>query len=247
MSGRIRGGGNPGSTINNNNLWEVQCDYALNSDFGLNGIVFNNNGKFRKFATTGSTQFSQSSGTAAFNVLGGSIEIDSGTLSIPGPISSSIPGGLTIGLGGTNSGQSGELVVGSFANLGGPLTVILTNGFHPSTPEQFTIVASTSDSGIFSPVTLPPGISNQYNSTSEVLVATGAALVQIMAPHLSGTNLVFGFQTINGQSYTIQNNTDLTTTNWQFYTNITGDGTLRQFTIPVSNSVPQDYFRVSEP
>ncbi len=247
IAGPIRGGSNPGSTINNNNLWEVQCDYALNSDLGLNGIVFNNNGKFRKFGTTGATTFSPSGGTAAFNILGGSIELDSGTLSIPGPISSSIPGGLTIGLGGTNSGQSGKLVAGSFANLGGPLTVILTNGFQSSTPEQFTIVSSVADSGSFSPVTLPYGLTVNYTNPYVLLLATNIGPVQILTPILVGSNMVFGFQTVNGQSYTIQSNTNLDTTNWLFYSNFTGDGTLRQFTVPVTNSVPQDFFRVREP
>jgi hypothetical protein len=247
LGGRIRGGGNPGSVINNNNLWEVQCDYALNSDLALNGIVFNNNGKFRKFGTTGTTTFSQSGGVATFNVLSGSIELDSGTLSIPNALASGIPGGLTIGLGGTNAGQSGDLVVGSSASLGGPLTVILTNGFQSYSPEAFIILSSVLDSGSFSSVTLPYGLTIHYTNTYVYLQATNVAPVLILAPHLSGTNLAFSFPTISGQSYTIQSNTNLDIANWQFYSNFTGNGSLQQFAIPVTKTNRDDFFRVREP
>ena len=127
------------------------------------------------------------------------------------------------------------------------MTVILTNGFQSSTPEQFTIVSSVADSGSFSPVTLPYGLTVNYTNTYVFLLATNIGPVQILTPILVGSNMVFGFQTVNGQSYTIQSNTNLDTTNWLFYSNFTGDGTLRQFTVPVTNSVPQDFFRVREP
>jgi hypothetical protein len=62
---------------------------------------------------------------------------------------------------------------------------------------------------------------------------------------LSGTNFVLGFQTFDGLSYTVQQNTNLTGTNWIRYTNIMGNSAIRQFTLPTTNS--QLYFRVLQP
>ena len=62
----------------------------------------------------------------------------------------------------------------------------------------------------------------------------------------SGATFSFGFQTYIGQSYTVQTNGDLTTTNWNFFLNTTGDGTIKQFFTP-DRSTPQLFFRVREP
>jgi hypothetical protein len=63
---------------------------------------------------------------------------------------------------------------------------------------------------------------------------------------LSGGNFTFIFGTANGQSYTVQQNTNLATTNWTFYTNITGNGSIYQFATPVTN-IPRRFFRVGSP
>ena len=67
-----------------------------------------------------------------------------------------------------------------------------------------------------------------------------------MLPQFSGTGFNFGFQSVSNQSYTIQRNDDLTTTNWIFFTNFTGDGSLLQLVSPVTNA-PQRYFRLRQP
>jgi hypothetical protein len=65
-------------------------------------------------------------------------------------------------------------------------------------------------------------------------------------PQFSGGNFSFGFQTISNQSYTIQENTNASTTNWFLVTNITGDGSIFEFLIPITSG-PQDFFRVRQP
>lgn len=72
------------------------------------------------------------------------------------------------------------------------------------------------------------------------------APVTISAPHISGNNFTFNFTTISNQSYTVQQNTNLATTNWTFYSNITGNGFVFQFSAPLAG-FPQRYFRVVEP
>lgn len=68
----------------------------------------------------------------------------------------------------------------------------------------------------------------------------------IQPPLLAGTNFAFSFSTISNQSYTVQQNMNLATTNWIFYTNFIGNGSLYQFLAPVS-STRQQFFRVSAP
>jgi hypothetical protein len=62
----------------------------------------------------------------------------------------------------------------------------------------------------------------------------------------SVTNFTFNLGTLSNQSYTIQQNTDLTSTNWTAVTNFTGNGSVFQFVTPVPN-IPALFFRVIEP
>jgi hypothetical protein len=101
-------------------------------------------------------------------------------------------------------------------------------------------------SGSFTSINVPAGItvSNLLNHVE--LVVTGTVPAQIQSPQLSGGNFTFSFGTANGQSYTVQQNTNLATTNWTFYTNITGNGSIYQFATPVTN-IPRRFFRVGSP
>jgi probable HAF family extracellular repeat protein len=76
-----------------------------------------------------------------------------------------------------------------------------------------------------------------------VLLTPGLQLIQ---PGCVGTNFTFAFGTVSNQSYTIQHNDNLTTTNWVFFTNLTGNGSLMQIFAPATN-VSQSYFRVRQP
>ena len=247
--GTIQGGGSSGTLIYNYGLWEVLCDSALNSDFGQNGIGFYNAGKFRKLNTTGTTSWTPTTGAAPalFVNIGGSIELDSGTLAIAGNFT--IPSsGLTIGVGGKNSGQYGSLIVGGNAILGGPLKVFLTNNFQPYIPEWFTIVSSSSDSGAFSSISLPAGLQINYTNSDVYLNATNVLVPPgPITSQLSGANLLFSFPTSTNQSYTIETITNLASTNWSVYMSVSGSGTTQQFSIPITNTVPQLFLRLSEP
>jgi hypothetical protein len=76
-------------------------------------------------------------------------------------------------------------------------------------------------------------------------VLNGPLPVTIVSPGISCTNLVFSFATVNSQSYTVQQTTNLATANWQYYTNIIGDGSPTAIAIPISRG--QRFFRVAEP
>ncbi len=70
--------------------------------------------------------------------------------------------------------------------------------------------------------------------------------MQIDQPRLSGANFTFDFGTVSNRSYTIQQNSNLASTNWTLYTNFIGDGSIFQFVTPVASPV-QNFFRVRQP
>jgi hypothetical protein len=67
-----------------------------------------------------------------------------------------------------------------------------------------------------------------------------------LSPQISGNGVAFSFQSVPNQSYTVQQNTDLATANWSYYTNLIGNGSLLQLIAPGSDS-PQAFFRVKRP
>jgi len=79
-----------------------------------------------------------------------------------------------------------------------------------------------------------------------IAIARGPVPALLFAPQLAVNNFTFSFQTVTNQSYRIQQNRDLTTTNWTDCTNLIGDGFIFQFAAPSSNS-PGWFFRVLEP
>jgi len=199
-----------------------------------------NAGLFRKTAGTGTATLTVAP------VNSGVIEVDSGTLAVPGGFSLGT-GALTVALGGIGAGHFGQLAVSGSVTLNGTLNVFLTNNFVPAISNQFQIVSCTSRSGTFASVNVPAGISVTYSDNGVFLVVTGPVPVQILYPQLVGTNFIFQFPTASNQSYTIQRNDDLTTTNWVFCTNIVGNGSAIQFQVPVTVTPLQRFFRIREP
>jgi len=172
-----------------------------------------------------------------------------GEITVGGAYTQTPAGSLDIVLGGPNPLTGfNRLVVSNSAQLAGALTVTLTNGFAPALGSQFQVLSSHSSSGAFTLLNAPPGISVNYSNNGVFLVVTGpvSASAVLEAPQLSGGNFRFSFQTESNQSYTVQQNTDLSTTNWLFVTNFTGDGSLLQFETPAATP-PQNFFRVRQP
>jgi hypothetical protein len=90
-------------------------------------------------------------------------------------------------------------------------------------------------------VTVQPGQIAVYNA-----LYTVATTLQIVSPQVSAGNFQLSFQSVNGQSYTLYYNNNLSTTNWLPYTNVTGNGTTIQLSVAITNS-SQRFFRVSQP
>jgi hypothetical protein len=87
-----------------------------------------------------------------------------------------------------------------------------------------------------------------YGDNSGAFTATLEVLVpypRLVAPQLTGTVFSFAFQTLGGQSYTIQQTTNLVGGNWSLCTNFIADGSLYHFTTPGSAAHAQ-FFRVRQ-
>ena len=173
-----------------------------------------------------------------------------GQMTIGGAYTQTAAGTLDILLAGPNPNSGFNLLaISNSASLAGTLTVGLTNGFLPALGNQFQILTCTHTSGVFTSLNVPVGMSVNYSNNGVFLVVTGTVYVPavLQAPQLSGGNFSFSLQTTSNQSYTIQESTNASTTNWFFVTNFTGKGSLFDFVTPLATGRPQDFFRVRQP
>jgi hypothetical protein len=246
-----------GGNVYFNNLPGATYEFTTDSSIGFGNNAYGQGTDSAPFSNFGLVRKSGGTNTstiypAFINNSGGCVEVDSGVLSLYGVAYALNGGSLTIALGGPNANQCGQLAVGGPATLNGPLKVVLANGYVPVVGDQFEILSCSYLSGSFTSINVPAGItvSNLLNNLGQTeyveLVVTGTVPAQVQSPGLSGGSFTFNFGTASGQSYTVQQNTNLTTANWTFYTNITGNGSIYQFATPVTN-IPQRFFRVRSP
>jgi hypothetical protein len=83
-------------------------------------------------------------------------------------------------------------------------------------------------------------------ATAIFVVSSGAAPVRLVSPQAGGGNFQFSFQSQTGYTNLVQYRTNLTVGNWQTYSNVIGDGTLKTLAIPFNlfSPSPQGYIRV---
>jgi hypothetical protein len=90
------------------------------------------------------------------------------------------------------------------------------------------------------------GVDGDYGFAS-YSATDGIKLPLTLVPEVTNAQFSFSFQTVAGQSYTIQQNSNLATTNWDTLTNFTGVGLPCQFSVPVTNTQPWLFLRVRNP
>jgi hypothetical protein len=223
-------------------IYDLQSDGGISDNSGGNsGFAVDNVGLFRKSGGTNTSSIG-----VPFNSFGGTIEVDSGTLALTTGNYDQNGGGLTVRLGGRGAGQFGILAVTGTATLSGALTATLRGGFAPLAGDRFQILSCSSLTGTFANVNLPPGISVNYSSNTVTLIVTNTVPAQLLNPRLAGGNFTFNVPSVLGQGYTVQTNSDLSTTNWAFYTNLVGNGSSEQVVAPI-DSLPKLFFRVRQP
>jgi len=72
------------------------------------------------------------------------------------------------------------------------------------------------------------------NGTNLINALTVPLTVNLLIPHTVGTNFQFQFLSQVGFTHAVQYGTNLVLGGWQSYTNVTGDGTLKTISIPLS-------------
>ena len=246
-SGRLGLNGNGGGTTAFENLpggvYQFLSDSSVFQNNCCGTLEFDNAGLLWKSGGTNTSTIA-----VTFNNQNGSIEVDSGTLTLAGGNYAQGSGALTVKLGGLAAGQSGSLNVGGNAVLGGPLNVVLTNGYSPALGDQFQILSSANLSGTFSAVQVPAGFI-VTNIGANVFVRFTGAGAQVAVGKGSGHVLlpVPGWLLFSGAS----NST------WQVWlaTNLQAPAWLPLGSVYVTNSAqfwrdpetlpaPQRYYRV---
>jgi hypothetical protein len=164
------------------NLAKGTLDFTADSTLFADGCCslssenFYNLGLLRK---TGGTNTSAVAIT--FANQGGSIEADSGTLSLGNNDYVQGGGNFIITIGGTNAGQSGQVALSGTATLNGPLVLKLAPGYVPPAGTMFEILSAGAVSGVFTATNLPGGFLVSYNKNSVQVTFTGYPTFQITA------------------------------------------------------------------
>jgi hypothetical protein len=227
----------------NYGLWLARDNQIFNNYYG-GTMGFDNFGIFRKTGIAGgSTVFA---GNLAFT-NSGTLDCQAGNISLQG--SYNLTGG-TLNTAITGPSNYATISLAGAAALTGTISANLLNSYQPSIGNAFTNILYGSFSGAFTHFG-PPSFdswSTNYTPTGFYLAvtATTAQPVLIQSPQVSSNTFGFQFWAVNGDQYTVQDNTNLATTNWVNYTNITGNGTLYQFSASASN-VPAIFYRVVQP
>jgi hypothetical protein len=232
--------GDDNSVVYNYGLWNAQDDHAFS---GGAGTTFNNYGTFAKTGGTGNYPGTYLPNGFVFNQLGGIINMQTGLLTISSGYE--ITNG-TLNFAINNQTNFGSILLGNTVALGGTISASVSGAFAPYIGDQFQVLSSSGASGTFSRLNLPPGLAVNYPANGVILKVASVLPVELLNPQLLGGNLSFQIPTLTNQSYTILQNSNLTTADWIFFTNLTGDGFLVQVIAPTTNH-PANFFRVTEP
>jgi hypothetical protein len=232
--------GDGGTVIDNYGVWNAQDNQYFN---GGAGVVFNNFGTFLKSGGAGGYPGTYFNSGTIFNQAGGALSMQTGYVTLGGTYNLT-NGTLNFGL--NSLTDHGRLQLGTLT-LGGTLSATVSGSFAPAVGDEFGVVGSSGLNGAFTSANLPAGIVVSNINNTVFLIVTGPVPVQLLNPQPVGTNFLFQFPTVSGQSYTVQRNDVLSSTNWVYYTNLTGSGTLFQFQTPITATPAQRFFRVRQP
>jgi hypothetical protein len=130
----------------------------------------------------------------------------------------------------------------SFGRVGSTIT-----GYFNGAP-----IASEPDTGALSDIWFSlqnqPGAAGDSSSVTflNFSLTDSVVPVQLLSPQISGTNFTFNFLTVSNKSYTIEQNTNLATTNWVPVATLTGTGSNALIITPLTN-IPALFFPVLGP
>jgi len=231
--------------------WDIQCDQYLDGWNSPDGYPYNTNAYFlnlglvRKTAGSGTTVFGD---YAVFFENAGTVEADSGTISLQGGYSGSPSGDLAISLGGVTPGSGyGKISFSTPLPFDGTFTVSTRNGYHPSPGATFQVLSYPASTNAFiclSGLDLGGGIllQPQFGPTSLTLLTTAytanASLPQLFINRtLGGVAITWP---VGFPGWTLQSTTNLSSHTWETVPNACGN----QAVVP--GSAAQQYFRLTQ-
>ena len=173
--------------------------------------------------------------------------ISPGAITVTGDYVQGVGGTCEIGIGGRNVDQFDRLIVNGTLALNGTFAAIITDGFAPAIGDRFQVIGCASRFGVFSVTNAPVGVTTVYSNNAVYLDVIGDVAVpaKLTSPGISGGRFGFGFQTANGQSYTVLTNDRINTASWGAFTNLIGNGSPAVIVGPAD--VPRRFFRVRQP
>ncbi len=207
-TGNITGDNSP--TIVNSGLWLAEGDGTFNGRVSGGSTTFDNLGTFRK---TGSLGGSTSLTSFQFNNPG-LFDVQTGEVAM---VANFAPGGGTVNFGINSATNFGNLHFSGAVTLGGTLSANLNNLFAPSVSNSFPVVTYSAESGAFTNFNLPSGFvwTNNYVAGASVLSIVTVNPPQVSsAPGVQNGTFSFSFTGIPGQTYQIEDTTNLSPANW---------------------------------
>jgi hypothetical protein len=250
QSGRIRGGGTPGTVVYNNGLWNAQADFAFNNDLGGVVTVFNNTGTFRKELSTGTTSFS----SVTFN-NSGMIDAQDGNIALASGYT--LANGTRMGFGLGGSLGNGSISLSGAAAFTGSVSVNLNGFFWPAAGSTFNLLNYTLETGtLFTNTVLPgPGYltwTTNYGSTIYSIsvvahIATNTTPTNVFISTLTGTNVLVEWPG-DHTGWRLQSQTNPLSsglgTNWVA---LSGSSLTNQIVMPIDKTLGTVFYRMIYP
>jgi len=153
------------------------------------------------------------------------------------------------------SGNSALVEVITNANAGSPEFSANTQSAPLATqyPFTFTNLLTQGETVDFATVGANGHVNNLSTGVNVYIIPLFAVLPVPPVPpllqsiQLSGGNLTFTFQSVNAQSYTVQTTTNLSAPNWVNLGTVTGTGAPLPVSVPVNNTIPEQFYRLNVP
>jgi hypothetical protein len=181
-----------------------------------------NAGTFRKSIAGGTT--SLAAGVVLNNF--GIVDLRSGILAANGGLSLASDAFLNCYIGGPAPGTNySQLQAAGSVALTGSLSVVLNNGYLPSSNASFTVLTANSRTGGFANFYYPSNllVMQMSNTPNSVLVRVTGILVGpplLLPPQLTNSNILLTWTARSNINYRVESNPDLAPPNW---TAIPGD------------------------
>jgi alpha-tubulin suppressor-like RCC1 family protein len=117
----------------------------------------------------------------------------------------------------------------------GLLPVTINNTVDVATPGTYTNTYVATDS------------SGNSATNTRVVTVVAPVPVNLLLSQWSAGNFTISFQTVPDLSYTLEQNTNLWTTNWVFNARLIGNGSIVHVRLTIETNVPEVFYRVTQP